>query len=85
MIGERREVRTKNQAQTFHWKVDAKGHSNLMLCPLVLYIHSFISNYTIYDDTDTYFFGGQWYCGRPKRVGEFAIMTSIFFAYHIHV
>lgn len=85
MIGERREARTKNQAQTFHWKVDAKGHSKLMLCPLVLYIHSFISNYTIYDNTDNYFLGGWWCYGRPKRDGEFAIMTSIFFAYHIYV
>jgi len=69
MIGERREARTKNQAQSFHWKVDAKGHSKLMLCPLVLYIHLFITKYTIYGNTDDYFFGDPWYCGRTKRVG----------------
>ena len=49
----------KNQAQTFHWKVDAKGHSKLMLCPLVLYIHSYVTKYAIYDNTDNYFFGGR--------------------------
>ena len=59
MIGERREARTKNQAQTFHWKVDTKGHSKLMLCPLVLYIHSYVTKYAIYDNTDNYFFGGR--------------------------
>lgn len=59
MIGERREARTKNQAQTFHWKVDAKGHSKLMLCPLVLYIYSYVTKYAIYDNTDNYFFGGR--------------------------
>ena len=33
MIGERREARTKNQAQVFHRNVDVKGHSQLLAVP----------------------------------------------------
>ena len=33
MIGERREARTKNQAQVFHRNVDVKGHSKLLAVP----------------------------------------------------
>jgi len=59
MIGERREARTKSQAQRTHRNVGIKGHSKLMLCPLVLYIHSYVTKYAIYDNTDNYFLGGR--------------------------
>ena len=43
MIGERREARTKSQAQRTHRNVGIKGHSKLLAVPFNFFVMSVLS------------------------------------------